>query len=182
MFSPLSGNIKNINATENKNNSTFAVELKARQFIPHPGINFTSITKQKGAERGIVHFLLQLYKLPTYNETKKLQQQGITLLNYLTGNTYIASANIANLSKLSNIGGIRWADSLQPTDKISENLKAGRIGKWAQADDGRVVLTIQFHNDTKISEDKDIIKKLGVNVTAAALQFLQLLRNFLQIR
>ena len=59
----------------------------------------------------------------------------------------------------------RWAGSLQPTDKISDNLKNLAIGKWAQVDKDHVVLTIQFHNDTKVSDAENTIKRLGGNVT-----------------
>ena len=149
------------------NNVDFLIQMRSRKFTPDPGINVTAITQQQKADNN-VHFLLQLYELPTFNETKSLEEQGIVLLNYLTGNTYIASANLSDIPKLSQTKVVRWAGPLEPADKISEDLKLSQIGEWARADNDQVVLTIQFHNDVNISESEDRVERLGGNVTAVA--------------
>src|SRR5262245_21439630 len=109
------GNNASSSETDIANNTDFLVQMKSRKFTPDPGINVTGITQQQKADNN-VHFLLQLYALPTFNETKTLEEQGILLLNYLTGNTYIASANLSDISKLSQAKVVRWAGPLEPAD------------------------------------------------------------------
>lgn len=62
------------------------------------------------------------------------------MLEYVTGYTYIVSSNVSDASKLSDLEGVRWAGSLQPGDKISDNLMEQKIGDTAKLKDDGVVL------------------------------------------
>ena len=57
---------------------------------------------------------------------------------------------------------------MQAGDKIGLDLKAGKVGSWAQTPDGREVLTIQFHQDVDLAQGKAMVASLGGEMVGAA--------------
>jgi hypothetical protein len=142
----------------------YLIELTDRKFTPTPGIHLPP-SKMLTPTNESTHFLLQLYELPNSEQRKKnFEDPGIKILDYLTGNTYIASAKITDVPKVENNSEIRWAGPLLPTDKISNSLRNGTIGSWAYFPNRSVVLTIQLHIDENISDFSSTLKKYKGNI------------------
>ena len=131
----------------------FRIQFKTRQFIPAPKLEIEAIRSQWAGQSGIplrqqdaeqnVHFLVQFTDLPGLADRQRSAHQGFHLIAYVTGNTYIASTELSRLDDIQNLRGVRWAGPLQADDKMGPDLKAGKVGFWAQTPDGREVLTIQ---------------------------------------
>jgi hypothetical protein len=111
-----------------------------------------------------VHFLLQVQDLPDAAERQRFARQGIDLLNYVTGQTYIASARTSDLNNLPGLSSVRWAGPLDEDDKVSADLKAGNIGQWARVAGGSAVLAIQVHPDVSIGEAEALVTRLGGSI------------------
>lgn len=144
----------------------YTIQLKSRQFTPDPNLNIVPI-QQAAGPNGRVHFLLQVKELPNAAGRQKFTEQGINLLNYVSGYSYIASAKSIDLNKIQNLTNVRWVGPLEPDDKIDPELKSGNIGKWARTSDGRVALTIQVHSDVSIAEAKSLVTRLGGTPTGS---------------
>lgn len=144
----------------------YTIQLKSRQFTPDPNLNIVPI-QQAAGPNGRVHFLLQVKELPNAAGRQKFTEQGINLLNYVSGYSYIASAKSVDINKIQNLTNVRWVGPLEPDDKIDPELKSGNIGKWARTSDGRVALTIQVHSDVSIAEAKSLVTRLGGTPTGS---------------
>lgn len=127
----------------------YLIELRNRTFLPEPGIEADAIRLQHEGEQGEqVRFLLQLRELVDARGRKGIESGlGARLLQYVDGQAYLASMPADQLESLAH-DAVRWAGPLRPEDKVSAELAAGEIGRWALLDDGRAVLTFQLHEGT----------------------------------
>src|SRR5262245_19356388 len=145
----------------------YLIRFKTREFTPTPGLELAEITSLRaGAPSDPVHFLLQFHALPDASERQQLAGQDLALLNYVTGNAYVAVSSVANLSMLRNLPSVRWAGPILPDDKISTDLHAGNIGPWAMPDQNRLVLTIQFHPDVGATDAQSVVTRLGGTIVS----------------
>jgi hypothetical protein len=154
---------------QNQGSETYRIQFKKRQFIPTPGLEIAAIQSQRAAlpdaaSVGTAHFLIQFNTLPDAAERSRLAAQGINLIAYVTGNAYIATTATTRLNTLAAAVGARWAGPLAPADKIAPQLTAGAIAPWAQAAQGQVALTIQFHQDVALADARAVIGRLGGRV------------------
>jgi hypothetical protein len=136
----------------------YLIELRNRSFVPEPGIEAEAIREaQQGEPEEQVHFLLQLRELVDARARKGIEGDlGVRLLQYVDGQAYLASMPADQLEQLTS-DHVRWAGPLRAEDKTSSELAAGEIGRWAQLDDGRVVLTFQLHEDTDPADARVLI-------------------------
>jgi hypothetical protein len=143
----------------------FRIRLMARSFTPEPGFDIEGILEQRGGEPGdAVHFLLQFFELPNAGLRRELAAAGFELLNYVTGNAYVASGLVGDLEMLPELAeafALRWAGPLLATDKVGGDLSEGIIAPWAQLEDGRVALTVQPHGDVPLDVIEELLLQLG---------------------
>lgn len=137
----------------------FRILLKNGPFTPSTGFNTVQITSNYNSS-DTVHFLLQFTKLPSPSELNTITNSGVTLLDYITGNTYIASTKVGNLNTLQTLPNARWAGPFDPNYKIDADVKTGSVPKWA-SQGNQTVLTIQLNKDVDITKASYIINKLG---------------------
>jgi subtilisin family serine protease len=146
----------------------FVIKFKTRQFQPPQELDIDAIREQRdGKPEDSVHFLLQFFYLPDSAQKERLAAEGISLLAYATGHAYIASSTVADLDRLTEVSGVRWAGPLKPADKVSPELLLGEIGRWARTEAGGVVLTLQAHPDVSLEAVEALAKSLGGEVTAS---------------
>jgi len=137
----------------------FRILLKNGPFEPTAGFNTVQITSNYNSS-DTVHFLLQFTKLPSPTELNTITNSGITLLDYITGNTYIASTKVSNLNTLSTLPNARWAGPFDPSYKIDADLNTTSIPPWA-SQGNKAVLTVQLNKDADIVKASDSINKIG---------------------
>jgi len=143
----------------------FLIRLMSRTFAPEPGFDIDGILEQRGGEPGDrVHFLLQFFELPNVELKRELAAAGFELLNFVTGNAYVASGFVDDLGMLPDLAeafALRWAGPLFDTDKVSGDLTEGIVPPWARLEDDRVALTVQPHGDVAIEVIEDLLLELG---------------------
>ncbi len=143
------------------------VTLKNRQFTPRPDRDVAAIQRAAGPN-GRVHFFLQIHDIPDAAAKQDYAARGISFLNYVGGNTYIASASAADVRNLRDIAGVRWAGPIEPDDKTTADTRADRVGQWARDARGQVVLDVQVHPDVSIDEARAVVERLGGQVLSEA--------------
>ena len=132
--------------------------FKSGAFTPDHVLNTDAIKTR--SKNGFVHFLLQFTELPSSEQQKTFALMGIKLLNYVTGNTYIAYASVGDLQNLESIGTAQWAGPFNVDYKIAHDLKIGKIPNLALTKD-KVVLDIYFHKNVNPKDAKELVNKLG---------------------
>ncbi len=149
-------------------NDEFHIFFKSGDFTPSPGLNIAAI-KDVHKQGETVHFLLQFTKIPSSSERGVLTQKGITLTDYVTGNTYIASSKVSDLNNLPSIPNTRWAGPFSFEYKISQVLKMNDLNyipKWAVVNQHQVVLTIVLNKDASMTKALYNVTLLGGTIDA----------------
>lgn len=145
-------------AQETDPGGQYLIELRNRAFLPEPGVEAEAIREThdgEPAER--VRFLLQLRELVDARARRGIESElGVRLLQYVDGQAYLASMPADSLEQLAS-DAVRWAGPLRAEEKVSAELAAGEIGKWALLDDGRAVLTFQLHENTSQEDARALI-------------------------
>ncbi|MPY98096.1 MAG: hypothetical protein GEU97_08855 [Actinophytocola sp.] len=136
----------------------YEIALKSRTFTPSPGIDEQGIRQGKGP-RDDVHFYAQFTDLPNAPRRAEIAGQGVDLLDYVVGNTYIAVSSVSDLDTLRELDDLRWAGPIAEDDKISPALRRGEIGKWAQAGKGRILISAQGHADIGSDEISALVER-----------------------
>lgn len=169
--------VMNIPLTAQKiDEEDYSINLKSRKFIPEPGIKSdllsslkTEITDKKKSS----HIMIQFSKLPSLMEKQWLKNKGITLLNYIGGNTWCASLSDAKtlsfteseeVKKEPTLSIIRWIGEITPEDKIAPLIKENKIGDWALNTDGKVNLILSYFADVDTNLIKNNLQILGADL------------------
>src|SRR3990172_8363737 len=139
--------------------SPYLVRLHNRAFTPEPRLLLGDLGALGTASR--VHFLLQVCHLPSAGERSALSSQGIELLAYLAGNTYIASSESADTDRVGEMANVRFAGPIDPADKVSLPLARRDIGPWADAGNGRAAITVQLHQDVDPAVGLRLMQEFG---------------------
>jgi hypothetical protein len=146
----------------------YLLRLRTREFTPAPGLELAAIRALRaGQPEESVHFLVQFVDLPDSAARQQFAGQGLDLIAYVTGNAYVAAARVADLDQLHHVAGVRWAGPLEVDDKIGPDLRAGRVGAWAQVGDDGVALTVQLHQDVDVAVGEALVAQLGGTVVTA---------------
>ena len=141
----------------------YTIPFKTGEFFPVEGLDVDGIVGNR-SDKEQVHFLLQFTEMPTNDEQQKIFGKGINLLDYISGNAYIASAKVGDLkSSLPNlIPRLRSANIFDAAFKISPNIMEEKNPSWAVIN-SETVLTVEFNRDVIITEKEApvLIKNLG---------------------
>jgi len=162
----------------------YELKLKSRNFTPSNEIALESITSGLSEDEKIF-FIMQFEEIPDAQKRTELKEQGIEIVNYISGNAYIASASVSDVNNVKSTQGLRFASQVNSNDKISAPLQERQIGDWARVQleqpeisamvseiesstENLVVVTIQFHKGVPIDHAKDLVSSFdGVIVGMA---------------
>ena len=168
------GSVEEADTTIHDNNISipqqFQIHLRNADFTPIPGTNIAAIQGNHSLNDR-VHFLLQFRNMPTLSDRNIITNNNISLTDYVTGNTFIASARVSdlnNLNSLLNSNFIRWSGPLSQDLKIAPVLKTNdlnAIPSWAVYN-SQVVITAVLDKDANITDVVKKINQLGGTVEA----------------
>ncbi|MCA8962352.1 MAG: hypothetical protein KDC38_17625, partial [Planctomycetes bacterium] len=154
--------------------SEFALLLRGGVLEPSEGFDVEGIAASGTGD--VVRFLLQFDALPVDHD--EVQAMGVELLEYVGGNTYVASVSTGTEDVVGQIPLARWAGPIPPLVKISPILRSFDLPAnlpWAMAPDGSIGINVTFHRDTPEDQGGDAIVELGGEVLGeiAELQLVQ---------
>ena len=133
------------------------ISLKSRKFIPKRGMNETLKAKIKSRAPERTHILIQFNKIPSREEQKELEREGIRLLSYIPHKAWFASVTSDN-EKLLKFHNIRAITEILTDDKISPAVKNKN---YIRNTNGMVNLSVMFFNDVDLNDASSIIEKYG---------------------
>ena len=140
-----------------KASDKYKIHLKSRQFVPEPGISDALKSTITTTSPEQMHVLLQFHHIPGSDERSKLSNLNVTLCGYIHNNAYFASIPTRYLTEISDLSFIRWVGDILPDDKISPDIREGKIGDWAINEDGTVSLRILFFKDVSLDDAEQMI-------------------------
>ena len=106
--------------------------LKARHFTPDKGIS--NLAQQEMNFRATelqIHLLVQFEQIPTEEERKELEEQGIKLGSYVPNNAWYVSVPNNKLTTLTSNKNVRAVDVILPDYKKSSAVREMNFGNWA---------------------------------------------------
>jgi hypothetical protein len=112
--------------------------------------------------------LLQFTSIPSIEEQQKLKRQGVTLLSYLSNNTYYAAIESDFYSKRNVSDNIRTIIAIDPKYKLDPMLANNTIPDYAlEENDIKVVISYFKGIDSKIiSQDLTNLFVRGIKIVA----------------
>ncbi len=143
----------------------FRINLKARAFTPVRGVESDAIRRLRaGGAQDRVHFLLQLERLPTAAARSRLASDGVRLVTYVSGRTYVASAKVDTLERLDRLNAFRWAGPLRTDYKLGPEVVDSDLEPWARLGAGRLAIAVQGHEDVDIDVVENLVRSGGGTV------------------
>ncbi len=134
------------------------VPLKARSFTPSAGIDPDFLTALADAGGTGLHAYVQLYDLPTPEDETALADEGVTLLNFVHGTTYVGFVSKDLDPDAADITSrVRWMGQILPTDKVDPKITDGNFEDWADNGDGTVNLLVTFFSDVSDGTAESIL-------------------------
>jgi len=96
-----------VGLAEAQTDDRYTIRFQSREFSPAPGLDLADL-KARISDQQLdrVHLLVQFYDLPNTEAQRRLADQGLSLLAYVSGNSYIASVPSADLDSLSAVSGL----------------------------------------------------------------------------
>ncbi len=117
--------------------------------------------------------LLQFSKIPTVLEQQELENQGITLLNYLSNNAYYVSINSKFYNSSSVARNVRSFVEFDPSFKIDQSISSGAIPDYAKSGNSVKVVVSYFKGADKSTIANDLAQ-IGVKDVRNMESFYQL--------
>jgi hypothetical protein len=145
------------------------VFLKSRQFVPGEGISETLKEKIKLRAPEKSYVLLQLEHIPTKEEKKQLEKEGIKLLSYIPNKAWFSSVPSDIPEKIKKFPNIKAVNEILIEDKISPSIREFGVDEHARNPDGTVDLTVLFFGDVDLNSASDIVGKYGKVVGSSEL-------------
>jgi Subtilase family len=162
-YNDVSGNIV-------ANPSKFTILLKSGGVTPPNNTSSIASIQMGVLSTQRIHFLVQFSSIPSSTDIAQLAKQGISLTEYVTGYTYIASSTASDVNTLSSTPNVRWVGPFLPTFKISPLLSTNdtkNFPAWAFVNSpnkslsNNILLTIQLNRDADIGSVAQSITNYG---------------------
>lgn len=145
----------------------YRVLLHSRQFVPKADV---AKYLRTGERLGV----LQFTALPSEERQAELQALGIVLHDYLPNLAYTASIGAAVNAHDLALFGVRAWFPLEPNDRLSADLRHGKIGAWAKPTKHAVDVVVLRYPDFPQDDAMRAVAALGGVVLGTAGPFRQL--------
>ena len=154
----------------------YAILLKSRSFVPPTDISPAALDALeqpvKEAEAEARHILLQLYYVPSDAEREALRNTGISLLEYIPNNAWVAIVTGSPSKTVSQAadeqpGLIRWAGVFALTDKTNPVIHADLESSDTEA----MNYSVKFFEDVSSDLARQILGAVGAEITEEIADF-----------
>jgi hypothetical protein len=138
-------------------NDSNEILLRSRRFIPEQGITDAA----KAAIEAIperAHVIIQFERIPTNEERKGLEAEGIKLLSYIPNKAWLASISSDKTSEIAALSSVRTICEFLPEDKISPHIIAGELVEQ-RIKDGKTDFIVEFFKDVSFAEIDEVIQR-----------------------
>lgn len=150
------------------------VKLKARMFAPAADLGSLG----RIAENGSRHVYVQLSVAYTPSMRSDLRARGVHLLRYVPDHTWIASVTPEAAVDPMVRSSLRWAEEIDPYDKMPARFAEGDFGSWAVTPDGRIELNVRLHDDLGAASSAPLLAEVEARIGAIGAEVLRPLPIF----
>jgi len=136
------------------------VRLKSRDIvIDQEAISEDFLTQLKITRQPRLHAFVQLRQRPSIATRKELEGKGVTLLFHLEPRFWVAAV-AKDFSPVDKVvrAHVRWLAEIKPTDKISPDIRAGKLRDWAVQRDGQIKVAVTFFKDVPPEKATEILE------------------------
>ena len=150
--------------------SDYDIRFQSRQFTPPAGVPADlavrlkrEIASQPQAQR--VHALVQLRAPADLEARRRLEKQGIVLLEPVSKRVWYAAVTSGGAEALARSKLVRWAELIKPDDKIAPAARPGAaVLSYQMRPDNRVAYSVSFHRDVRPGEVVALAKRIGAEL------------------
>lgn len=148
----------------------YQIRFQSRQFTPSAGVPADlaarlkrEIASQPEAQRA--HVLAQLRAPLDPAARRRLEKQGIVLLEPVSKRAWYAAVTSGGADALANSNLVRWADLVRPDDKIAARARPGApVRPYQMRPDNRIAYSVSFHRDVRPAEVLALAKRTGAEL------------------
>ena len=165
LIAPPSGQALRALAVSARRAEDWTIHLKSRELDPAEMPSDAVITQAlpRGRDKG--HVLLQLGKIPTVQERKLLEAQGVKLLDYVPNKAWFASVPTRLGAAELKAAGVRAVVPLSADDKLSPAIRRRGVGTWCRKGNAATVHA-RFFDDVTPQAAHRLVSKLGGKLKA----------------
>lgn len=133
----------------------FLIRLGSTAYLPTEGERYLPLSLPQ-------HLLVQFHEIPDSEKRLSLKKLGISLLNYVGGNTYIASLSESGVAAVDGDSNIRATVPLNPSMKLSTLIRKKSFLPHVFVEEPVIPLRISFHEDIAFHDAKKILNTVGL--------------------
>ncbi len=124
-------------------------------------------------ENKITYVILEFKKLPTIQEKKKLQANGIQLLSYVQDKLYYALLNKEKYKRknMKLYSGVSSVYNVDPLWKIASSVNVDKIPEYALESEGVAMFDIQYFKSIKGVEAENGLISIGAKIISHEKEF-----------
>ena len=136
----------------------WSVQLKSRSFTP-PADSISFV--ENVLDENTRHVYLQFHDFVATEQSKAvLENRGITLLNNMAGETWVAALDPQKIKSTSPVlGDVRWIGEIRAEDKVQPQIKNNVFNSVSLNQDGSVNLVVEFYKDVSINEAEAVLSR-----------------------
>jgi subtilisin family serine protease len=148
----------------------YQIELHARKFTPKAGLGpdleerIVSTIKRAAQPAERAHVLVQLLSSVDDEDRRQLAEQGITLIEPISKTTWFAAVTAGGAKALKGTRNVRWADVINPNDKVSPAAKKSPILPYQRRSGNRIAYSVLFHKDVTAEEVVAFAKRIDARL------------------
>jgi hypothetical protein len=150
----------------------YSVQLRSGTILPPADFSndlVKNFNKNNISLANKAQYVIQFKEALTPAQLKLLHQNGITVVNYLSGNAYtVVVASQFNAALLQQIN-TRTIFTLTPQQKMQPELVAGKLPSWAIKNPGTIDLLLTYPSSFVLNEIKEYLAQK--NMTVISTQF-----------
>lgn len=147
--------------------SDYDIRFHSRKLTPAAGVPADlavrlkrEIASQPQAQRA--HVLVQLQAPADLEARRRLEKQGIVLLEPISKLAWYAATSPRGADMLARSNLVRWAQLIKPDDKITPAARPGAlVGSHRMLPNSRVAYSVSFHRDVRPDEVLALAKRIG---------------------
>jgi hypothetical protein len=137
----------------------YTIKLVSGEFTPNQNTDAMGAVNQGVQQLGTIHVLIQFYNVPDDVARRSMANAGITLLDPIPENAWVAAiSQPLSTAKVTQFG-IRWLGSLGTVDKIHPRVLRGEFGPWTEYEDNKIIVTVRLFADVAASWGENLAGK-----------------------
>ena len=147
----------------------YTILLKARQFVPPPGITEESLDRIRSSDLRRVHVIVQFFDPVTVRQQELLEELDVLLLKnqYVPNLAFYASLPPERALSVAALPFVRAVIHLEYWYKTEARLLAGVVTDYSRRPGGEILVGVEFHEDVSSDDAAAILREHSGEIVEA---------------